>query len=371
MAALRERSWHLNDWPGLAAHLETVAIGSGASQIDFTTADDGRLSEVARSFEIESEPVTDDATFAYDGRSFLCRVENAISGSEDVEYVEAVYSSEGLLHGLTRVEFVPVGDEGETEPRTTEFSVFYFAGRPVAQVKELDSTTEWMFLTTDHLGTPLLSTDLGGNDLWAGPFEPFGTDFFQLAQPSDVFLRLPGQWNDPIWQNPTAGAGIYYNVHRWYEYGTGRYGRADPTGYEGSPLNWYLYAEANPLLHIDPLGLTSYKGFPPGKRQQIERAVERAKEGLKDGCCAGNAAAPLLRQLEQATIVYRPRLNLCGRVTFWGKLTNKIQLGDPAFDFARCCLLESTVAHEANHLRWNDGGEDPSRQIEQKCFGCG
>jgi RHS repeat-associated protein len=182
-------------------------------------------------------------------------VENALGGSEDVEYVEAVYSSEGLLHGLTRVEFVPVGEEGETEARTTEFSVFYFAGRPVAQVKELDSATEWMFLTTDHLGTPLLATNLSGNDHWAGPFEPFGKDFFQLAQPSDIFLRLPGQWDDPIWQNPTAGAGIYYNVHRWYENGTGRYGSADPLGIQlEGDTNPYLYAGAAPLVFVDPLG---------------------------------------------------------------------------------------------------------------------
>jgi RHS repeat-associated protein len=224
-----------------------VVIGSGASQIDFTTGDEGRLSEVTRSFEIESEPVTDAASFAYDGRSFLCRVENVLGGSEDVEYVEPVYSSEGLLHGLTRVEFVPVGEEGETEARTTEFSV-----------KELDSATEWVFLTTDHLGTPLLATDLSGNDHWAGPFEPFGKDFFQLAQSSGVFLRLPGQWDDPIWQNPTAGAGIYYNVHRWYENGIGRYGRPDPLSAEATgETNPYHYSRSNPVLFIDPVGLIS------------------------------------------------------------------------------------------------------------------
>jgi RHS repeat-associated protein len=242
---------------GLAGHLETVVIGSGASQIDFTTGDDGRLSEVARSFEIESEPQSDAATFAYDGRSFLCRVENVLAGSEDVEYVEPVYSSEGLLHGLTRVEFVPVGEEGETEERTTDFSIFYFAGRPVAQVKELDSTTEWMFLTTDHLGTPLLATNLSGDDHWAGPFEPFGKDYFQQAQSSDVLLRLPGQWDDPIWQNPTAGAGIYYNVHRWYEYGAGRYLRPDPLGIDGGDSRLYGYARLNPLSFIDTSGLKS------------------------------------------------------------------------------------------------------------------
>jgi RHS repeat-associated protein len=207
-------------------------------------------------------------------------VENALGGSEDVEYVEAVYSSEGLLHGLTRVEFVPVGEEGETEARTTEFSVFYFAGRPVAQVKQLDSTTEWMFLTTDHLGTPLLATNLSGNDHWAGPFEPFGKDFFQLAQSSDVFLRLPGQWDDPIWQNPTAGAGIYYNVHRWFGTTTSGYTRPDPNGelrpgLEGllQSNNLYSYGAMNPLFYVDPLGLRVKfgEGWLQNRYNQLKR----------------------------------------------------------------------------------------------------
>jgi len=185
-----------------------------------------------------------------------------------------VYSSEGLLHGLTRVNFVVINEEGDTEPRTTDFSLFYFAGRPVARVKELDGASEWMFLTTDHLGAPLLATDATGNDLWAGPFEPFGKDFFQQAQSSDVFLRLPGQWDDPLWQNPTAGVGIYYNVHRWYEHGTGRYGRSDPahadllvaaivaatSGQRGSLPAVFGYAQQQPTLTTDPLGLASCEG---------------------------------------------------------------------------------------------------------------
>jgi RHS repeat-associated protein len=276
---------------GLAGHLESVVIGAGASQVDFTTDDEGRLSEVSRSYEIEGDPVSDTAKLFYDGRSFLCRAENELS--EDIEYVEPVYSSEGLLHGLTRVNFVVINEEGDTEPRTTDFSLFYFAGRPVAQVKELDGASEWMFLTTDHLGAPLLATDATGNDLWAGPFEPFGRDFFQQAQSSDVFLRLPGQWDDPLWQNPTAGVGIFYNVHRWYEYGTGRYGRSDPI--EASP-NGYAYVDARPQFFTDPLGLLaldpSCANWPPGGGggsggtccpDKLARAVQQYNEFFAPG----------------------------------------------------------------------------------------
>ena len=46
---------------------------------------------------------------------------------------------------------------------------------------------------------------------------------------------------------------MYYNVHRWYLYGTGRYGRVDPLRSQGD-LHPYAYAASNPLLLVDPLG---------------------------------------------------------------------------------------------------------------------
>lgn len=50
-------------------------------------------------------------------------------------------------------------------------------------------------------------------------------------------------------------APIYYNVHRWYETGTGRYTGPDPLGLWGD-LNLYRYASANPLSWVDPSGLS-------------------------------------------------------------------------------------------------------------------
>ena len=49
-------------------------------------------------------------------------------------------------------------------------------------------------------------------------------------------------------------ADLYYNRHRDYDSSTGRYIQADPIGLEGGN-NLYLYAEANPLRFMDPLGL--------------------------------------------------------------------------------------------------------------------
>lgn len=111
----------------------------------------------------------------------------------------------------------------------------------------------WTFLSTDHLGTPLFAADLDGTELWEGGFEPFGEDYND-AESVGVFLRLPGQWEDSVWQAATDGAPLYYNVHRWYEHGTGRYTRVDPLGLYDGP-NIYAYVAGNPLRLADPLGL--------------------------------------------------------------------------------------------------------------------
>lgn len=54
-------------------------------------------------------------------------------------------------------------------------------------------------------------------------------------------------------------AGLFYNVHRWYENGTGRYTEVDPaTSALPSPeslLQPYLYADGSPTRYTDSLGL--------------------------------------------------------------------------------------------------------------------
>jgi RHS repeat-associated protein len=234
---------------GDAGHLEEVE--AGANVIDFTSDDAGRLSGIERISEHS-------VSHAYDGRSFLSRIEKPLGGT-DVGWLEPVYSSEGLVHRLTRQE----------SPSTPEqaFHLFYFAGRLVAQLALEDGgNPSWTFYTTDHLGTPLLATDVTGAENWSGPFEPFGEDPLKGtpdgALANDVLLRFPGQWEDSIWQEATEGVPLYYNVHRWYEHKTGRYSRTDPILKIAPvrpdiplPFDVYLYAANNPAFYFDPLGL--------------------------------------------------------------------------------------------------------------------
>jgi RHS repeat-associated protein len=227
---------------GAAGHLEEVAASGNV--IDFDSDAEGRLASSARAVAEVA------ASYSYDGRSFLTQaLESTGDPTAEAASVEAVYDSQGLLHALRR----------QASPADPEELVLYFylAGRPVAQLSLLDGAETWSYLTTDHLGTPLLATDDAGTVAWEGGFEPFGRDY-QAGTPdaaldNGLHLRLPGQWEDLSWHDATSGASVYYNVHRWIEPATGRYTRLDPFGLR-YVINLFTYASGNPVLQADPDG---------------------------------------------------------------------------------------------------------------------
>jgi RHS repeat-associated protein len=237
---------------GSAGHLEQVA--AGANVVDFSSDEEGRLAGLER--------LDNTASMRYDGRSFLERVDEGATGN----FTEPTYSSEGVLCSLFGTE-----DGGITTKRR---HVLYFAERPVAFLEVPASGNEiCTFLSPDHLGAPFIATDVDAAEIWSGGFEPFGTDWRagapDGAQENGVFLRLPGQWLDETWANASLGAGVHFNVHRWYEFATARYSRTDPVGlpqpedFDDSFLNLFTYAASNPLLQIDPSGLITLQSDVP------------------------------------------------------------------------------------------------------------
>src|SRR5690606_17136847 len=208
----------------------------------FTWDEAGRLAETERPFSSVS------GEFSYDGRGFLSH--GSGDGYDIVDFVDPVYTSEGLLVLRNRTQF----------EHFQEDYVLYFGQRPVALFQRVLSSLagkaadpnapptssgptaritdceagedctdqkpglhengsteatdalrppvppyeyDLLWLTTDHLGTPILATNDAGAVRWSGGFEPFGADHqegtFFSASIAGVFLRLPGQWEDPVW----------------------------------------------------------------------------------------------------------------------------------------------------------------------------
>lgn len=139
------------------------------------------------------------------------------------------------------------------------YEVVYFGDRPVAVYEHAPGKSPTLtYYTTDHLGTPALVTDSTGKTLREGGFEPFGADYGGAWTKAEAFLRFPGQWQDPTWDSDGLDSGLYYNVFRWYQRGSGRYSRPDPLRQD--PRNqpqpqFFGYAMQRPLSFVDPLGL--------------------------------------------------------------------------------------------------------------------
>lgn len=129
-----------------------------------------------------------------------------------------------------------------------KFSRHYlrWQGQPVAIIDREKNRTSVTWLHGDHLGTPHVATDAAGRPVWRADFEAFGRvvrERGSFRQP----LRFAGQYHD-------TETGLHDNYLRSYDPGAARYLEPDPLGLAGG-LNPWAYADGNPLMGTDPLGL--------------------------------------------------------------------------------------------------------------------
>lgn len=261
------------------------AVSAGGNTIEFGFDAAGQLAQTSRPLASEQ------LDYSYDGRGFLASAKTPsvddpppcpsptgavfCDGFESVNFacwsdvtggvpggncpwlgifdeLAPIYSSEGMLHGLDRLI-------GSTTDRR---AVLYLGDRPVLLWSKVGTGVSTLtYLTTDHLGTPILAMNGTGTATWAGGFEPFGRDW-QEGSSNDalargIFLRLPGQWDDAVFGDSTLGAEASYNVNRWYDSQTARFSSGDPLGLSEG-INLFSYSFSRPLRYIDPLGLASY-----------------------------------------------------------------------------------------------------------------
>ncbi len=120
----------------------------------------------------------------------------------------------------------------------------WLSGQPLAMIASDGSI---YYFHNDHLGTPQKLTDSTGALVWSADYLPFGRADVNVATVENN-LRFAGQYYDQETE-------LHYNGYRYYDPKIGRYLRPDPAGIMKGSNHLYAYAQNNPLLIIDPLGL--------------------------------------------------------------------------------------------------------------------
>lgn len=327
-------------------------------------------------------------TAAYDGRGFLSEWRSHELPQGQRHSTNPTYNSAGLLLHRNAVHAAPFGVGGST----SDLYIFYFAGRPVATLENLTTTTSTStlrFLTTDHLGTPILMTSTSGSQVWQGGFEPFGADYSS----SPTILRLPGQWFEPLWSPDLDG--LYYNVNRWYESGTGRYTQPDPLG--GVALDprdltlpsqgrerfsFFTYVQGDPVDFADPLGLFKTKGCTPEQETAINTSSQEFCGKLDDpgfgGCCGkpklqaglkklcGDPSITISCQAERSgECKETPGFLSCGWSVPFGRTAHIC----PDAWTPGCGPVGCTTLHEFTHMLGHPRETLPD--LVETCLGCG
>lgn len=117
------------------------------------------------------------------------------------------------------------------------------------------------YLTND-LGSGLALTDGVGAVQTEYTYEPFGKTTFTGGSNNNPF-QYTGRESD--------STGLYYYRNRYYHPVLQRFISEDPIGFAGG-VNFYAYADNNPITYSDPLGLCSDPGGP-GIRYCMNRYI--------------------------------------------------------------------------------------------------
>lgn len=258
----------------LRSRLQQAANGS--TQLDYAYDDNSnRLSDNANSYGIDadsnrllSQSGQQNQTYAYDAAG------NLLSDSQHAYHYDAQSQLTGIdttiqyaYNGLhQRIEKVVNGQaryflydhQGQL---LAEYNgqgqliqeLIYLEDQPLASARN----GQLYYIHLDRLGTPRMITNSAKQTVWSWLSDPFGTtvaneDADGNGQTFEFNLRFPGQYRD-------KESGLFYNWHRYYDPGTGRYITSDPIGLDGG-LNTYAYVSNSPLMSVDPLGLAPNPG---------------------------------------------------------------------------------------------------------------
>ena len=121
------------------------------------------------------------------------------------------------------------------------------------QITETPTETNTLTYHYDYRGSTIALTDGNGNVTDRMEYSLYGTLTYHLGTNSIPFL-FNGRFG--VMTDPN---GLIFMRSRYYNPYLCRFLNPDPTGFAGG-LNWYAYANGNPISYEDPSGLQSWMG---------------------------------------------------------------------------------------------------------------
>ncbi len=246
-------------------------------------------------------------SYNYDARNRLTSAGTAGSG-----FTYYGYDSENnrvsltTTAGVTRYLVDPHGDAlprvlVREKPDTSKTTYVYGIGL-LYEVN--DATGEATYYHFDNIGNTAALTGPTGTLTDRAEYSPYGQVTYRTGTTDTPFLYV-GQLGVQQEAN-----GLLYMRARYYSPETQRFLNADPIGFAGG-MNWYAYANGNPVMYVDPSGyvfgtpLTYGEFFSAAGSGAAQGAIAYGK-GLAVGAAVTGAvivAAPVVASVGASALV--------------------------------------------------------------------
>ena len=162
-----------------------------------------------------------------------------------------------LTNGSTNTAFVinPQGSQTLLRIKNGTTNYYIYGVGLIYEIDETASTTNTAFYHFDCRGSTIALTDNNGNPTDLVEYSPYGTTTFRFGTNDTPFL-YNGQYGVQ-----TDSNGLLFMRARYYNPYICRFLNPDPSGFSGG-LNFYAFADGNPISEEDPFGLGPGYGNP-------------------------------------------------------------------------------------------------------------